>query len=135
MTEFGTPVSAGQLRKLACGAGILPVVMNGNSQVLDEGRAKRHHTAAQRIALAQRDHGCAFPQCDRPPGWTEAHHVIPWGQNGPTNLETGVLLCSHHHHRVHDMHIAIRFNADDGTPEFRLHGEWQRNQRYRPLAA
>ncbi|WP_286929496.1 MULTISPECIES: HNH endonuclease signature motif containing protein [Aeromicrobium] len=135
VTEFGTPVSAGQLRKLACGAGILPVVMNGSSQVLDAGRAKRHHTAAQRVALAQRDQGCAFPQCDRPPGWTEAHHAIPWSQHGETNLETGVLLCSHHHHRVHEAHIAIRFSTDDGTPEFRIKNQWQRNHRYRPLAA
>lgn len=134
VTELGTPVSAGQLRQLACNAGILPVVMNGTSQVLDEGRAKRHHTTAQRIALAQRDQGCAFPDCDRPPGWTEAHHVTPWSHGGPTNLESGVLLCAHHHHRVHDAHIAIRF-ADDGTPEFRLRGEWRRNHRYRPLAA
>ncbi|SKB04557.1 HNH endonuclease signature motif containing protein [Aeromicrobium choanae] len=135
VTEFGTTVSAGQLRNLACGAGILPVVMNGASQVLDEGRVKRHHTAAQRIALAQRDQGCAFPQCDRPPGWTEAHHAIPWSEHGQTNLDTGVLLCSHHHHRVHDAHIAIRFSTDDGTPEFRLHGQWQRNRRYRRVAA
>ncbi|MBD1270216.1 DUF222 domain-containing protein [Aeromicrobium tamlense] len=134
VTEHGTPVSAGQLRKLACNAGILPVVMNGPSQVLDEGRAKRHHTAAQRIALAQRDQGCAFPDCDRPPGWTEAHHVIPWSHGGPTDLTSGVLLCSHHHHRVHDAHIAIRF-GDDGLPEFRLRDQWRRKHRYRPLAA
>src|SRR5690606_28054980 len=53
ITEFGTSVSAGQLRELACNAAILPAVMNGQSHVLDQGRAKRHHTAAQRIALAQ----------------------------------------------------------------------------------
>lgn len=134
VTEHGTPVSAGQLRQLACNASILLVVMNGQSQVLDEGRAKRHHTAAQRIALAQRDQGCAFPDCDRPPGWTEAHHVIPWSHGGPTDLTSGVLLCSHHHHRVHDAHIAIRF-GHDGTPEFRLRDQWRRNHRYRPLAA
>jgi hypothetical protein len=130
ITEFGTSVSAGQLRKLACDAGILPVVMSGQSQVLDEGRAKRHHTAAQRIALAQRDQGCAYPGCDRPPGWTEAHHATAWSTGGPTNLETGVLLCSHHHHFVHDVGIPIRFI--DGMPEFRIKGAWQRNQRYRP---
>ena len=108
--------------------------MNGKSQVLDEGRAKRHHTAAQRIALAQRDLGCAFPDCDRPPGWTEAHHAIPWSRGGPTDISTGVLLCAHHHQRVHDTTIPIRF-APAGTPEFHLRDTWQRNHRYRPLAA
>ncbi len=133
VTEFGTRISAGQLRRLACDAGILPVVMNGRSHALDVGRTKRHHTAAQRIALAQRDHGCAYPGCDRPPGWTEAHHAIPWGQDGPTNLDTGVLLCAHHHRFVHDADIPIRFA--DGMPEFRIRGTWQRNQRYQPLTA
>ncbi len=134
VTEYGTSVSAGQLRKLACDAGILPAVMNGASQTLDQGRTKRHHTAAQRIALAQRDQGCAFPDCDRPPGWTEAHHAIAWSHGGPTNLETGVLLCSHHHRRVHDTNIAIRFTPD-GMPEFQIKGTWRTNTRYRPLAA
>lgn len=133
VTEFGTPVSAGQLRRLACGAGILPAVMNGQSQVLDQGRTKRHHTAAQRVALAQRDQGCAYPGCDRPPGWTEAHHAIPWSQSGETNLGTGVLLCSHHHHVVHDARILVRFT--DGMPEFLIKTAWRRNHRYRPLAA
>lgn len=132
ITEFGTAVSAGQLRQLACNAGILPAVMDGRSQPLDVGRTKRHHTAAQRIALAQRDQGCAYPDCDRPPGWTEAHHAIPWSQDGPTNIETGVLLCSHHHHHVHRADIAIRF--ENGLPEFRIRGRWRRNHRYRPRA-
>ncbi len=135
VTEYGTRVSAQQLRRLACDAGILPAVMNGTSQVLDQGRTKRHHTAAQRIALAQRDHGCAYPGCDRPPGWTEAHHAIAWSHDGHTNIDTGVLLCAHHHRHVHNADIAIRFAAHDRMPEFLLHGRWQRNQRYRPLTA
>ena len=99
--------------------------------MLDEGRTKRHHTAAQRIALAQRDQGCAYPGCDRPPGWTEAHHAIAWeAAHGPTDTDTGVLLCAHHHRYVHRADIPIRFT--DGTPDFRIHGTWQHNHRYRP---
>ena len=39
----------------------------------------------------------------RCPGtWCEAHHLNPWSSGGNTNLADGVLLCGHHHHRVHD---------------------------------
>ncbi|MFS0887157.1 DUF222 domain-containing protein [Aeromicrobium sp. 179-A 4D2 NHS] len=131
VTEFGTPVSASELRKLACDAAILPMVMNGKSQPLDVGRAQRLHTEAQRLALAQRDGGCAYPGCDRPPGWCEAHHAIPWSEGGPTNTDSGVLLCAHHHRYVHNVGIPIRFT--EGMPEFKIRGEWVQNTRYRPL--
>jgi hypothetical protein len=26
----------------------------------------------------------------------------PWSKGGKTDLDDGVLLCSHHHHRAHD---------------------------------
>jgi hypothetical protein len=33
----GTPITAGEARRLACGAGILPAVLDGKSQPLDPG--------------------------------------------------------------------------------------------------
>jgi len=42
------------------------------------------------------------PGCDRPPGWCEAHHIIWWEHDGRTDLANLTLLCSHHHHRIHD---------------------------------
>jgi hypothetical protein len=44
-----------------------------------------------------RDRGCSFPGCDAPPQWTEAHHVIPYADGGPTSVDSGVLLCGHDH--------------------------------------
>lgn len=96
----GEPVTAGLVRRLACQAGILPVVLGGASQVLDVGRAQRLFTPAQKIALALRDGGCSFPGCDRPPGDCDAHHLTPWQAGGGTDLDNGVLLCPHHHHLV-----------------------------------
>ena len=130
VTEFGTPVSASQLRLLACNADLLPMVLNGDSIPLDVGRAKRFHTEKQRLALAQRDQGCAYPGCDRPPGWCESHHATRWSDGGHTTVNDGVLLCAHHHRHVHQTNTPIRFT--DQRPEFRIRGQWRQNQRYRP---
>ncbi|MDQ2637960.1 MAG: 13E12 repeat family protein, partial [Actinomycetota bacterium] len=75
MLATGTRISASEVRRLACSHGILPRVLDGKSQVLDQGRAKRLFTPAQRLAMADRDGGCTYPDCDRPPAWTEGHHL------------------------------------------------------------
>jgi len=98
----GTEVSPGQARRLACGAGIIPAVLDGGSTVLDLGREQRLFSRAQRIALALRDRGCRAEGCDRPPSWTEAHHLTkPWAEGGRTDLADGILLCGHHHRLAH----------------------------------
>ncbi|MEO5651206.1 MAG: HNH endonuclease signature motif containing protein, partial [Marmoricola sp.] len=94
--------SATEARRLACAAGIIPVVLGGAGQVLDVGRRRRFHTGAQRIAMAVRDHGCTAQGCDRPPAMCHAHHDRPWSQGGNTDLKTGRLLRGHHHRRIHD---------------------------------
>ena len=98
----GGRITAGQTRRLACTAKILPAVLGGDSLPLDLGRARRLLTPAQRKALLIRDRTCRGEGCDIPGTWCEAHHLDPWGRNGPTDLDNGVLLCSHHHHRAHD---------------------------------
>jgi hypothetical protein len=97
------PITPATLRRLACDAGILPIVMNGPSAVLDLGREQRTVGDDQWWALVVRDRGCVFPNCDRPPSWTEAHHIDWWTRDrGPTDLENLCLLCSRHHHLVHE---------------------------------
>jgi hypothetical protein len=98
----GTRITASEARRLACGAGILPAVLDGKSQPLDLGRTKRLFTPPQRKALAIRDRHCRAEGCDIPAAWTEAHHLDPWATGGRTDLDQGALLCSFHHHRAHD---------------------------------
>jgi len=112
----GTTVSASQTRRLACNAGLLPLVLGADSAILDLGRTRRLFDRHQRIALAHRDQGCIFPSCDRPPAWTEAHHITGWADGGPTDLANGCLLCSHHHHLIHQGQWAVVM-APDGIPE------------------
>jgi 5-methylcytosine-specific restriction protein A len=53
-------------------------------------------------ALVVRDGGCVAPGCDRPPGWCEVHHKVPWSQDGPTDLANCELRCWRHHRAVHE---------------------------------
>ena len=99
----GNAISIAEARRLACQAGMLPMVLDGKSQPLDVGRKKRFHTPAMRKALAVRDRTCRVAGCDMPAAWCEAHHLISWAEaNGPTNVDDAVLLCAYHHHRAHD---------------------------------
>jgi len=100
--DTGDSLSAGQARRLACGAGLLPVVLGGASQVLDSGRTQRLFTEAQRVVLATRHTSCAADGCDRPFAWCELHHRRPWARGGNTDLADAVPLCWFHHRRVHD---------------------------------
>ncbi|GEP35133.1 HNH endonuclease [Nocardioides szechwanensis] len=99
--DTGTMISPGLARRLACEAGIIPVVLGGRSEVLDVGRRRRFHTKAQRIAMAVRDKGCAAMGCERPTSACHAHHLTPWSQGGGTSVKDGVLLCPRHHTLAH----------------------------------
>jgi hypothetical protein len=112
----GDHISVGEARRLACGAGILPMILGGDSAPLDLGRTARLFDAHQRAALAHRDRGCVFPGCERPPAWTEAHHVTPWARGGKTDVSNGALLCGFHHRLIHAGDWDIRIAAD-GLPE------------------
>ena len=99
--DTGEPISPGLARRLACEAGIIPVVLGGDSQPLDVGRKRRYFTEAQRIAMLVRDRGCRAEGCDRTTG-LHAHHKIQWALGGNTDLADGVSLCHWHHNRAHD---------------------------------
>jgi len=99
--DWAGPISAEAARRLACDARVIPVVLGANGQPLDVGRASYSVTQAIWRALIARDGGCAFNGCDRPPEWTEAHHVIHWADGGVTSVDNCCLLCDHHHRVVH----------------------------------
>ena len=100
-TETGEDLCAGTVRRMACDAEIIPVVLGSGSVVLDVGHAQRLVTPAIWRALVARDHHCRFPHCTRPPVMTHAHHVVHWADGGPTSLKNLILLCGHHHRLIH----------------------------------
>ena len=101
-TGNGAPISPATARRIACDAGIIPIVLSGTGQPLDVGRAKRLATGNQRIALRAVHATCAAKGCDMPFDWCEMHHIIDFEFFGPTDLENLVPLCSRHHHLIHD---------------------------------
>lgn len=101
-TFTGETLSAGQVRRLACSADLIPVVLGTESEIVDHGRASRLATPAQVKRLWLRDKGCTFPGCSIPATWCDAHHVDWWHRGGMTDLSNLALLCGRHHTIVHD---------------------------------
>lgn len=114
---FTGPIDPRILRMWACDADLIPVVLGGEGEVLDIGRAQRPFPPAIRKAIIARDRGCAAPGCDFPPSWCEVHHIRFWKEHsGPTSVDNGVLLCSHHHHALHFDQLTI--HVKNGVPWF-----------------
>ncbi len=111
---FTGPVSAATIRKIACDADIIPVLLGSEGRILDIGRTSRIFPPHIRKAITARDKGCTFPGCTIPAPWCEAHHIDYWSRGGLTSTDNGVLLCSHHHHLIHKEQWTIQSRA--GTP-------------------
>ncbi|WP_369746564.1 DUF222 domain-containing protein [Paenarthrobacter sp. AMU7] len=94
---FTGPMHPNTIRKIACDADILPVLLGSDSRILDIGRTTRIFPPHIRKAITARDQGCAFPDCTMPAPWCEAHHTTYWSNGGTTSTDNGTLLCSHHH--------------------------------------
>jgi hypothetical protein len=100
--DTGDHLSAGETRRIACQAGILPAILGGADQPLNLGRTQRFHNQAQRVALATKHTTCIAEDCDVPYAWTHLHHQTPWAHGGHTNLDETDPLCQHHHHLIHN---------------------------------
>jgi hypothetical protein len=96
----------------------IAMVASPRPEPLSVGRASRTIPASIRTALQLRDQGCRFPGCDRPPAWTDGHHIIHWVDGGPTALENLVSLCRPHHRRVHEE--GWRIHVADGIAKVEL---------------
>ena len=81
--DTGSAMSIGQVRRLACEAGILPAVLDGDSVPLDLGRTKRHFQESQPSPWPAY-HECAAADCDRPYAWCDLHHEAH-GHGGRTD--------------------------------------------------
>ena len=109
------PISSEAARRLACDASVSRVITKGASEPLDVGRRTQVVPAGIRRAVVVRDRGCRFPGCDRPQGWTDAHHVVHWAHGGDTALSNLVLLCRRHHRLVHH---GFGLEMANGRPRF-----------------
>jgi Domain of unknown function (DUF222)/HNH endonuclease len=126
--------------RLRAAMALLPPVLGGApTYPLEVGRTSRVVQPAQRIALAVRDGGCTFPDCERPLAWCEAHHVRHWLHGGPTDLANLALLCRAHHRAVHEGGWRLVRQPDGRLtatpPHRRPHHRPRRPHRRPPVAA
>ncbi|WP_328523775.1 HNH endonuclease signature motif containing protein [Kribbella sp. NBC_00359] len=96
---YGDGLSAATIRRLACDAKVIPLVLGSKSEPLDVGRAERLVTGAMRRALNARDRGCVV--CGAPPVQCDAHHLESWIDGGATAVHNLCLLCRRHHVDLH----------------------------------
>ena len=99
----GARLPAEVARRYACDATAqITVVDNTDEGVIGIGRRNRVVPRWLRRRVERRDdHTCQFPSCTSTRR-LHTHHIIHWEDNGPTNLDNLLLLCSFHHHLVHE---------------------------------
>jgi hypothetical protein len=109
LEDTGQTVPPETIERLLCETGTREVLVDADGCPLDVGREQRLFTAKQRVAMAIRDGGCMDEDCDRPPSYTEAHHINHWAEHhGKTDIADGILLCRYHHMLLHNQHWRIR---------------------------
>jgi hypothetical protein len=109
--EGGPAIAAETARRVTCGGHQVVLVEDADGNVLGVGRRRRRASVALERAMRARDGGCMFPGCDATKG-TQAHHVVHWTADGPTDLSNLLTLCSFHHHRLHEGGFTMRSGPD-----------------------
>ena len=110
-TVFGADLPVETIRRIACDANIIPLVLNGAGMPLDIGRSQRLASAAQRRALEATHDTCAFDGCAVAFHACQIHHIEYWENGGPTDMDNMVPLCSKHHHAAHEGGWTLKLRA------------------------
>jgi hypothetical protein len=130
VAEFSIPVEipARVLATLAGDADIHAVVVRNGVVLhapgeLNLGRSTRLANRAQRRALRGLYRYCAIPGCNVAYDHCKLHHIIWWRNNGRTDLDNLIPVCSTHHTRIHHdswtielgPHRQLTLTLPDGT--------------------
>ncbi len=91
----GPAIASDTARRLCCDSGLLVAKEN------NIGRKSRSIPPAMHRALQDRDKGCRFPGCTAT-RFVDDHHIKHWADGGETDMSNLVLLCRHHHRKVHE---------------------------------
>jgi hypothetical protein len=109
--EGGGQIHPETARRLLCDGRVQTVLEDENGEPLRLGRLSREPSASMIRLLRYRDVECRFPGCGAR-RFTQAHHIVWWGDGGATDLDNLVLVCFFHHRLVHEHGWAVR--RDDG---------------------
>ena len=91
-----------------CDCVIHAILRDANGAPQSFGRSR--YTVPRKLfrQVAARDGGCRFPGCDRRVHHCNAHHIKYWRHLGTTDYDNLVLLCSRHHHVVHQQRLDLK---------------------------
>lgn len=135
--DDGTVLPVETMRRLACDAHIIPVVLNGAGVPLDLGRSRRLASHDQRRALRSMYRTCGIGDCEVPFDRCEIHHIAEWtAEQGETDLDSLIPGCARHHHLVHEGGWALEL--DPHTRELTItlpDGTVHSRSRPQPVAA
>jgi hypothetical protein len=122
-TDDGVPLPVSTVRRLACDANIIPIVLGSTGEVLDAGRSARAVNRAQRRALRAMHRTCAARDCVVRFSECSIHHVRWWKRDlGPTDISNLLPLCDRHHHLVHEGGWTLSMTAERVTTWVRPDG-------------
>jgi hypothetical protein len=109
--EGGAAIHAETARRLACNARVQTVIEDESGEPIRMGRITREPSAAMMRQLRYRDVECRFPGCGAR-RFTQAHHIVWWGDGGRTDLDNLLLVCFFHHKLVHEHGWTVQRDAD-----------------------
>lgn len=99
--DDGTPVLAPVIERMACSGLVRALIHDTAGRPIDASPQRRFPTRRQETVVRARDRCCRFPGCEAR-RFLHVHHLRPVAAGGPTVVPNLVLLCSHHHHLVHE---------------------------------
>jgi hypothetical protein len=104
-------VSIEAARRLSCDCGVVEIIEDDHGVPLSVGRKRRTISGQLKRALRERDKTCTFPGCTNRL-FLEAHHIKHWADGGETSLNNASVLCTSHHHYVHEYGYTIELDPD-----------------------
>jgi hypothetical protein len=114
LSSQGSTLTPEAIERLMCDAGVMRILVKGQSEILDFGREERLFPRAVRRAIRFRHaHVCAVRGCGR--RHTQIHHLTWWEDGGETTIDNGIPLCPFHHHLVHEGGWAVAWNPTTGV--------------------
>jgi len=121
--DGGPTLAPATAQRLLCDAAVQLLLDDRSGNRMHLGRSRRLATDTQIRALKARDgQRCQFPGCPHT-RYLNAHHIIPWEQGGPTDLDNLIMIWTYHHtvvhnhdYRIHRVNGRWEFRRPDGTP-------------------
>jgi hypothetical protein len=127
------PISIEYVQELACESGVRLVIQGDHGEILWMASKPRKFTDAVKRAVIVRDGPtCVIDGCHKPARQCDVHHVHFHSQGGTSNADNAVVLCSEHHHLIHNS--PFRIEMHHGTP-YLLAPRWLNpKQTWKPLS-